>query len=791
MISNNKTSHLISSQVPKFVKDDHPTFVEFLESYYKFMEQDDNAINAAKQFTNYLDPDLAAGNTEIILTKLYDNYVMSIPQAVIADKNVILKNVQDFYRARGTEKSIRFLARALYGKEVDVYYPKQDILRASDGKWYVEKSIRVNEVRLSNTIIDDGASKFASHIIRGEESNATATVESVDVYYEKGSIISELKISGASREFVSGENVYTYIEEEGQTKHLAANIFSGIVISASIDVAGNNYIEGTSIPVIPTDGITGSGSRVLVSKTTQGGLRSIVVTYTGAGYQVGQDISIIGGGGIGATGNVFVVDKSGYYHPNSYNIIGSTILSEANTPLNVAFGNQATIFINTSNLLVSTGGSPGSNVSTLTLDQWSGNSNVYFELYDQINVNNRTVTVTSIDYNSDTLSVSPSMGSGLSNRTLIIYKKANVNTSIANASIYWRYSNVGPVTGIAVLTGGENYTSIPSISIRANTIVRSLGILGRMRIDNGGENYQIGDIITFDRPAHPNEYGEGALAEVSNVDINGAITQVSFIELEGFPIGGMGYDKNHPPIANIHSTMGTNAVIVVTETLGEGLQTITSSDTIGSILRLTVQQGGSGYVNPPTLDFTGLGDGTARGNTVIVTGIYTYPGRYINDDGHLSSYNFIQNKNYYQNYSYVLRIDESINKFRQYLNNLTHPIGTKLFGEYMSINQDQLNLKNTVSVLDLSRIVYSSAGYESVGDGSTSIIYINKKSSNLYYPDYTEGDNVYLLFRDGDSANLVNGMFTVTGSNTDAVMVSFANSVNSTGNVYISQGSRL
>lgn len=790
MISNNKTSHLVSSQVPQFVRDDHPTFVEFLESYYKFMEQDDAAIDAAKQFSIYMDPDLALGNSEILLTKLYDNYIMSIPQSVVADKNVILKNVQDFYRSRGTEKSIKFLTRALFGKEVDVYYPKQDILRASDGKWYVEKSIRVNEIRLANSAVTDGAHRFISHLIRGEESNAVATVESVDSYYEKGSIVTELKLSGTKKEFISGENIFTYIEDEGETKHLSANIFSGIVIAASVKKSGNNYIEGASIPVIPADGVNGEGARVTVLKTTKGGLRTIIVTYTGAGYQIGDEISVIGGGGIGASGNVFAVDKSERYHPNSYNIIGSTIASEANTPLNVAFGNQATIFINTSNLLVSTGGSPGTNTTTLILDQWSGNSNVYFELYDQINVNNRTVTVTSISNNSDTITVSPGMGTGLSNRTLFIYKKANVNTTISDGSVYWAYSNTGPATGIAVIVGGENYTSIPSISIRSNNVVRTLGILGRLEIVEPGENYVIGDLITFENQPYPlNIYGEGALAEVSNVAANGAITEITFKEVTGYPKGGLGYTKLAFPTANVQSATGANASIIVREILGEGLSTTTVSESIGSITQLRVQQGGSGYVTAPLLDFTTLGDGTAEGNTVIVTGLFTYPGRYINDDGHLSSYNFIQNKNYYQNYSYVLRIDESISRFRQFMNNLTHPIGTKLFGEYLSINQDQLFSKNTVSVLDSSRIVYTTASYESVGDGTNSVIYVNKVSSNPSYPDYTEGDDLYLLFRDGDTANLINGKFTVIGSNTEAVMVSISNSVNSTGNVYISKKS--
>ena len=38
--SNNKTSYLVNDQLPEFVRRDHPLFVQFLESYYKFLEQD-------------------------------------------------------------------------------------------------------------------------------------------------------------------------------------------------------------------------------------------------------------------------------------------------------------------------------------------------------------------------------------------------------------------------------------------------------------------------------------------------------------------------------------------------------------------------------------------------------------------------------------------------------------------------------------------------------------------------------------------------------------------------------
>ena len=51
-ISNNKTSLLVNSQVPEFVRNDHSQFVKFLEKYYEFMEQELGAINVAKNFND-------------------------------------------------------------------------------------------------------------------------------------------------------------------------------------------------------------------------------------------------------------------------------------------------------------------------------------------------------------------------------------------------------------------------------------------------------------------------------------------------------------------------------------------------------------------------------------------------------------------------------------------------------------------------------------------------------------------------------------------------------------------
>ncbi|NDB59979.1 LamG domain-containing protein, partial [bacterium] len=85
-----------------------------------------------------------------------------------------------------------------------------------------------------------------------------------------------------------------------------------------------------------------------------------------------------------------------------------------------------------------------------------------------------------------------------------------------------------------------------------------------------------------------------------------------------------------------------------------------------------------------------------------MTGLYSYEGRYLNQDGQLSSYNFLEDRDYYQKYSYVVKIDESLNKYRQSLKDLIHPAGMKLFGEYLSEDNNETNVENEIYIANTS-----------------------------------------------------------------------------------------
>lgn len=663
MSTNNKISNLVNSQVPFFVRNDHPNFILFLEKYYQYLEQTGKELERANKLRNLRDIDLTE---DVFAEKLYSQFMALIPDNVIADKAIILKHAKDFYRSRGTEKSVAFIINALFAKEAEFYYPKTDVLRASDGKWFIEKSLKIDNFKVNNTSSDDllEIEKFRSKKISGNTSGATAIVETVDAYYQNGILVYELKLSNQYRDFEIGETIFTYFEENGLTKTLTANTFGGILSSVKLESGGTGYVLGNTVPI---ESNTGTGARIIISGITTGNIKSIIVSQSGAGFQNGNFLLISGGGGSGANANV-KVNPDGFYHPNSYNIVTSTISLEANTPIN-----------NT--------------------------------VYSNLN-------------------------------------SANINTTVANAVNTFVYGNTGPVESVVILNPGSNYVSLPIIDVQANTRIRSLGILGRLEIANGGSGYQVGNKIEFINGY--GSFGTGAAANVVNVNANGSITQVRFEAVPGQIVGGSGYIHDNLPTANVISSTGNGANVIVRSILGDGEILVAITDTIGTITNLTITNRGSGYLTPPVINLKTQGDGTALANATVIAGVFEFPGRYINDDGHISSYNFLQDRDYYQNYAYVVRTNEFIDNYRTALNSLTHPTGMKLFGEFLYVDTN-LGTQEDLSITTESpvQLKFFDGTYFSNGNANGSNISINRTNHG-----YSTNQTVYLEFLTGSNRNL-------------------------------------
>ena len=713
--SNNKTSHLVNSQVPFFVRNDHRTFVTFLEKYYEYLEQSSDslegkAVERSKNIVDYFDIDKTLDD---LSEHLYNTYLREyFPDDAEIDKDMVLKNVKEFYRSKGSENSVRFLMRAIFNKEVEFYYPKQDILKASDGKWYIQKTLQLTDTvvdGVSNTSLA-GLNTFVARSITGNTSNATATVESAYRFFDAGIQIDELTLSAIKGNFENGETIHAHIIENGVTKLVTSSVLGGLVTSIDIQDGGTLYEVGDPITFTSN---SGSGAIAFVSKVTAGNIASITVLSGGAGYQVSDPILFTGGGGSGANANVSNVNTDETYHPNTYNIVISLVSAESNTAIgNTSYGN-----------------------------------------------------LSNIGATSDP-----------------------ANDVISNSLVTFAYANTGPARTIQVLSAGSGYVTTPSIGIIANTRIQELGILGRLDINNGGSWYEVGDVIEFINVE--GGFGTGAIAQVSNVDVanSNTITAVQFTEMTGHLVGGFGYNSNYLPTANVipANSSASGANISVACLLGSGAEMVTANSTLGVIQTVTITSGGSGYLSAPDIDMTGYGDGTANLMANFVAGVKTYPGRYLNDDGFISSFNFLEDRDYYQNYSYVIRVNEPIDKYRKAIKDLIHPAGTKLFGAYTYISDfESYDSPSTSDVTDLTEnsLIWLPKTYDKVGN-TINISYTTHGLSN--------GDNVYLEFTSGGiNVNVANNIFIVSSNaatnwfNVIENDATYANSTSGTVNVGI------
>lgn len=235
-------SDLIESQLPQFVRHDHPNFVAFMDAYYEWLETYRNVQFDISRLSSYQDIDTSI---DVFTEQFFKEFLTNIPRGILADKQEVLKHIREFYRAKGTEKSYEFFFRILFNISTDFYYPRIDMLKVSDGKWIQPKTLRIRST-VGNPF------DLVGRKIRGTINNASAFVEQVQEVQEGFLTVYELFLNRSS--------------------------ITGIFGADELVVAADAAIEGIISPIVI----------------------SITVTNPGSGYQVGQEI-LIGGPGIGAT----------------------------------------------------------------------------------------------------------------------------------------------------------------------------------------------------------------------------------------------------------------------------------------------------------------------------------------------------------------------------------------------------------------------------------------------------------------------------------------------------------
>jgi len=488
MATDRNTSALVESLLPDFLEVEGPKFQAFVKAYYEWMEQSGQVTDRSKNLLNYQDLDETA---EEFLKYFKREILSQFPEDILANKKLVYKRIKDLYRSKGSEESYKLLFRILYDEEIDFYYPGQDILRASDGRWIKETSIRVTKPFVGNP-------DQLSGNITGLRSNATAKVERVQNIFEDEIDSYEIFVTNINGTFLDGETITnvqgdiqaTIISKQGSLQNVI--ILDGgsghqrndiVSISSASGTGGRGRINVTDDGRIVSLSVTNAGSNfyrtdpvTIVNLTRQkfdvGGLQVNIIDG-GNGYRVGTPVTLSGGGGAGAQlivsaitnantvsvgGNVYtfgtisnvqvVLQGAGYSSP-PVATVKDTVISSLN--------------LNDTDFTLVDGGSGYTTNATITISG-GGGTGASFQIDSITNTEIVAIYTDSISGLAGTqLNASP-FGSANTGSISAKLAAANINSTLLS-SLDYANTVVGTIDSITRLSSGNNYTSNPSVSV--------------------------------------------------------------------------------------------------------------------------------------------------------------------------------------------------------------------------------------------------------------------------------------------------------------------------------------
>ena len=662
---DNKISNLINTQLPDFVVDDHPKFVEFLKTYYQFMEA-----------------------AELGVTSIESTDGINLENQTGVQNNLVLDG-----GSLGAENTQLDLGDKIILE--DSSFGKFTYKETITGQTSKATAVVLTEDLDSNRLFITSQDKFITgEIIKGETSNAQAVVntyrpnpvhsiQQLTNFRDPDKVISQF-LDNFRNEFFKTipENLSSGINKRNLIKNIKSlyklkgtqkghELFFRILFNDKSEtfyprtqmmkVSDGTWNTQTVLRVLSTQGETLSlTGRQIKGRTSNA---TAIVENVEKFYIGANEVSEITINKETIVGN-FVVseiiegtesDQSDYY-------ILATITGVPGTKTITNDGNLYT----TDDIIKITGGGEqaamqisdvGSGKITETFVDAGGSG---YEIGDTLSFTNTGT------FGLNAAGVVTVVNGAVSNEDtdhIVLEEETSAGDHLTGDKIVFESgTGTGDITDIYLTNGGDGYKSLPTVSVTStsgsgasvlaygNDVGKILGIT----TSNLGIKYQ-------QSPTPP------TLTFVNNLfvmSVTGSFTNGDTVT---------GATSNATGLVT-----GFNASTNVLK-LKEVSGTFQEDETVAS---------GTGSATLKKLDVTT--------STVNVTAVVDTDGRFINEKGHISESTMkVQDSLYYQDFSYVLKVGNSINLWRDAFKKTMHTSGFYFTGQVDIENR--LNMKVKVA----------------------------------------------------------------------------------------------
>ena len=257
-----------------------------------------NPVNNIVDLINFRDPDKVINH---FLFNFRDEFLATLPEnlSIGVDKRKLIKNVKSLYRAKGSVRGHEMFFRILFGETSETLYPRENLLKASDGQFDSLKVLRVIASVGDPTLL-------IGRQITGQSSGCVAIVENTSTFQIGSDTVTQLILNADSivGDFTIGE-VVQGTSSDGDDYFIKANV-TGIPGTKSITNDGSlNTITDT---ITVTAG--GQGALFQVEEIGPGSITDIIIDNGGTGYEVGDALTFNNSGtnGNNAAGFVKIVN---------------------------------------------------------------------------------------------------------------------------------------------------------------------------------------------------------------------------------------------------------------------------------------------------------------------------------------------------------------------------------------------------------------------------------------------------------------------------------------------------
>ena len=279
-------SFKIAQQFPAIYRENNSELVQLITDYYKFLETEPNqSVYNARRLFEYRDITTTLSSMIIFFQK---KFLADLPLLDDTSVRLIIKNILDLYRRKGSQSGVILFFRMFYQEDVEIFNPSKYILKPSSSKWQTGNYLQM--VPNNGLFYDTSGENYYEYIdllsktVTGSTSKAQAAVDKINFILLNNTLTPILYLSGVKGQFKRYDNIMARIDG----KDISFGVLNGSASNIEIDLDYGGTVGNEIGDTVYITSDYGNGGVAIVTDTQDEftGIVDYQLTDGGFGYTI-------------------------------------------------------------------------------------------------------------------------------------------------------------------------------------------------------------------------------------------------------------------------------------------------------------------------------------------------------------------------------------------------------------------------------------------------------------------------------------------------------------------------